>query len=771
MKWVPSNDMKSIIKIVSLGFLILFIDFFNVVHEDDGNVQAFERVISEIVVEGTKRVDPQTVISFGQIQLGDQFDESKLNEIIKNLFNTGLFADVQVALQEGILTIVVQENPLINRVIFEGNNRIEAGDLERELQLKPRLVFTRTKVQQDTQRLIDIYRLSGRFGVKVEPQLVMLEQNRGDLIFVIDEGALSKVSKISFLGNEKFSDSELLDVIQSKEDAFWRFLTSDDTYDPDRLNFDGELLRRFYLNRGFIDFKVISTVAELIPGQANFAVTFTIEEGERYKLNEITLKSAIQNIKLDKLTYLYKELEGKWYNARSISKVIDSLVSKLGADGFAFVDVKRKIKRKKEDNSVELYLYIAKTPRVFVERINIEGNSRTLDEVIRREFDLLEGDAFNVSKLRRARRSIRNLGFFSKAKVDSLAGSSPDRTVIKVSVEEKSTGEISLGAGFSSQDGPLANIGIRERNLLGRGQDLTFNIKGSAARQEFKIGFTEPYFLDRDVSAGFDLIQATTDRQTASSFDERKSGAGLRLGYALGPDMRQRVKYSFERTQIRNVDDQASIFIKEQEGNKTVSQVSHTTSYDRLDNRRQPSKGYAVSVTNELAGLGGDARHLRSKIRAGYFVPLWEDRILSFRAETGFIVGLGEDVEIGERFFLGGRKVRGFAPSGIGPRDADTKDVLGGNKYYSGSVELRFPIGLPNDLGLKASIFSDLGSLSGLDQSSAQILDSAGVRASIGMGLSFATGIGLMRLDFASAMLKEELDETEFISFSFGTGF
>ena len=416
-------------------------------------------------------------------------------------------------------------------------------------------------------------------------------------------------------------------------------------------------------------------------------------------------------------------------------------------------------------------LYIAKTPRVYVERINIEGNSRTLDSVIRREFDLIEGDAFNISKLRRARRSIRNLGFFSKAKVDSLAGSAKDKTIIRVSVEEKSTGEISLGAGFSSQDGPLANIGIRERNLLGKGQDLTFNFKGSAARQEFKIGFTEPYFLDRDVSAGFDLVQSTTDRQTESSFDERKAGGGLRLGYSLGPDLRQRLKYSFERTQIRNVDDQASIFIKEQEGNNTVSQASHTTSYDRLDNRRQPSKGYAVSLTNDLAGLGGDARHLRSKLRAGYFVPILEDQVLSFRLETGYIKGIGKDVKIGQRFFLGGRKIRGFAPSGIGPRDLETKDVLGGNQYYTGSVELRFPIGLPNELGLKASIFSDVGSLSGLDQNSSQIEDSSGLRASVGMGLSWATGIGLMRLDFASAMLKEELDETEFISFSFGTGF
>ena len=763
--------MKFVPKTICFAFFLLFINFFEGVYEKFGSAHASETNILEILVQGAKRIDPETIISFGQIELGEKLDEVKLNEIIKKLFDTGLFADVQLSLQDGVLTVFVEENPLINRVVFEGNDRIDSEDLERELQLKPRQVLTRTKVQQDTQRLLDIYRVTGRFGVKVQPQLVMLEQNRVDLIFEIDEGKLSKISKISFIGNDKFSDSKLRDVIQSKEDAFYRFLTSDSTYDPDRLNFDGELLRRFYLNNGFIDFQVVSTVGELSTGDDSFAVTFTLDEGKRYRLGKITLESAVEDINIEDLHHLLKGLEGSWYNARLINKAVDRLVGQLGLDGFAFVDIKREIKRNVNKNAVVLALYIAKTPRVYVERINIEGNSRTLDAVIRREFDLLEGDAFNVSKLRRARRSIRNLGFFSKAKVDSMPGSAKDKTIIRVSVEEKSTGEISLGAGFSSQDGPLANIGIRERNLLGKGQDLTFNFKGSAARQEFKISFTEPYFLDRDVSAGFDVVQSTTDRQTESSFDERKAGGGLRLGYSLGPDLRQRLKYSFERTQIRNVDDQASIFIKEQEGNNTVSQVSHTTSYDQLDNRRQPSKGYAVSLTNDLAGLGGDARHLRSKLRAGYFVPILEDQVLSFRLETGYIKGIGKDVKIGDRFFLGGRKIRGFAPSGIGPRDLKTKDVLGGNQYFTGSVELRFPIGLPNELGLKASIFSDVGSLSGLDQNSSQIEDSSGLRASAGVGLSWATGIGLMRLDFASAMLKEELDETEFISFSFGTGF
>ncbi|MBH68392.1 MAG: outer membrane protein assembly factor BamA, partial [Rhodospirillaceae bacterium] len=528
---------------------------------------------------------------------------------------------------------------------------------------------------------------------------------------------------------------------------------------------------RFYLNKGFIDFKVISTVAELTPGRSDFVVTFTIEEGERYRLGDITLNSSIKGIDVQQLSEISKTLEGEWYSAVAIDKTIETLTRELGSDGFAFVNIVPKIRRRNNEMTVDLVYKIGETQRVYVERIDIEGNLRTLDEVVRREFDLIEGDAFNASKLRRSKRRIRNLGFFTKAKVSNVLGSSDDKTVIKVSVEEKSTGEISFGVGFSSLDGPLGNIGIRERNLLGRGQDLNFNFQGSAARQEFNLGFTEPYFWGRNISAGIDLFQVTTDRQTASSFDERKAGGGVRFGYSLGPDLRQRIKYQLKRTEIRNVDESASIFIQEQEGKNTVSQISQTLTLDKRDNRHDPSDGYVVSVTGELAGLGGDTRHLRTRLKAGYFFPVFEDNVLAIIAESGYIVGLGEDVEIGERFFLGGQKVRGFSNSGLGPRDANTKDALGGNQYYAGTMELRFPIGLPDELGFKGSMFTDIGNLSEVDRTSSDILDSTGLKASVGMGVSWATAIGLMRLDFASAMLKEDWDETEFIRFSFGTRF
>ena len=727
--------------------------------------------ITSIEVLGTQRIDPETVISYSNLKVGDQSDPDKLDTALKILFKTGLFADVDFVKVGEKLVINVIENPVINRVAFEGNKRIESKDLELELQLKPRLVFTRTKVQQDIQRLLTLYRLSGRFAAQIVPKIIKLEQNRVNLVFEIDEGPLSKIRNISFIGNKDFSDAELSSIIHTKEYAFWRILTSTDTYDPDRLSYDRELLRRFYLNRGYVDFKVLSAVAELTPDQKDFVVTFSIDEGERYKFGKMSLTSNLKGLQEKQLSSYLITREGDWYTAKAVNETIDSISDQLGVLGFAFVKVRPVSDRRQKERIVNLNYTISKTRRVFLERIDIEGNLRTLDKVVRREFDIVEGDAFNISKLRRAKRRIRNLGFFAKTNVKRVMGKSEESTIIKVQIEEKSTGEISFGVGFSSLDGPLANVGIRERNLLGRGQDLNFNFQGSASRQEFKIGFTEPYFMERRLSAGFDLFQVTTDRQTDSSFDERKAGGSLKLGYVLGRDLSQSLKYQLKKTEIRNVDETASTLIKEQEGTNTVSQISQTTVLDKRDNRYEPKDGYVVSLTNELAGLSGDTQHLRTRIKTGYFVSLFEDKVLAFIAESGHIIGIDQDVNIGERFFLGGQTVRGFSNSGIGPRDGITNDALGGNTYYAGSIELRFPLGLGEELGINGSLFTDVGSLWSLDRDSSDILDSSGARASAGFGVSWATGLGLMRVDFASALLKEDWDETEFVRFSFGTRF
>ncbi|UUX50366.1 outer membrane protein assembly factor BamA [Nisaea acidiphila] len=727
--------------------------------------------VDEIEVVGTQRVDPETVRSYMSVKVGDVADAAMLDRSLKALFGTGLFADVSIRPEGRRLIVTVVENPVINRIAFEGNKRIKDEDLGREVQLQPRRVFTRTRVQQDVQRILDVYRLSGRFAASVEPKVIQLEQNRVDLVFEIDEGPLTRIRSISFIGNKVFSDSKLRDKIQTKEYAFWRILTTTDTYDPDRLSFDRELLRRFYLSEGYADFKVVNAVAELTPDQKDFVVTFTLEEGEQYTFGEIDYDIRLKGIEAEALQPLIETIPGETYDADLVDDAVDEITDYLGTLGFAFVDVRPQPNQDREGRTVGITYFVGEGPKVFVERIDIEGNVRTLDRVIRREFQLAEGDAFNTSKMRRSNRRIRNLGFFKSVDVTNREGSQPDRTVITATVEEQSTGEISFGIGFSTVDSVIGDIGIRERNLLGRGQDLRLKFSGSTNRQQFDVGFTEPYFMDRDVSAGFDLFRILRDETDDSSFKEESTGARLRAGYDLAEDLRHSVNYLIKTTEIKDVEDDASRFVRDQEGSETVSQIGHVLTYDTRDSRSDPTEGYFASIGNDLAGLGGTVAHLRTNVRGAYYVPIYEDYVLGLIGEGGYIFGLDDDVGIAERYFVGGNNFRGFARNGIGPRDSDSGDALGGNTYYVGTAEVGFPLGLPGDLGIKGFVFTDVGSLYGIDDSGSEIVDSSKLRASVGTGLAWATAFGLIRIDVAQAVLKEDVDDTEIFRFSFGTRF
>lgn len=726
--------------------------------------------VSEIQVQGTQRIDPATVRSYVLIQPGDLFDPERLDRSLKALFATGLFADVTLRRQGDALVVNVVENPIINRIAFEGNHRIKDEELSREVELRPRVVFTRTRVQQDVQRIVEIYRRSGRYGVTIEPKVIQQPQNRVDLVFEINEGELTPVQTISIIGNKRFSDSTLRGVIQTKEHAFYRFLTNADTYDPDRLSFDRELLRRFYLESGYADFQVLSAVAELTPNREAFVVTFTVEEGKPYTFGKIGFDIALSRITEADLDGLVVSEEGERYNSTKIDDSVDAVTDKLGNLGYAFVDVRPKAQRNPEKQTVDITYQIGEASKVFVDRIDIVGNVRTLDRVIRREMNLVEGDAFNVSNMRRSERRIRNLGFFKSVKVTNTESTAPDRTNIQVAVEEQPTGEISFGIGYSSVEAVIGDVGIRERNLLGRGQDLRFGVSGSASSTEYDISFTEPYFLGRDVSAGFDLFRIER-QQDESSYDEVRTGGSLRAAYDLAPDLRQSVNYTLKSTEITNIDSDASRFIKEQEGETLVSQFGQTLTYDKRDNRLDPRDGYILQFTSEIAGAGGDERFLRLKGKAAYYIPIDEVWGVAFLGQTGYIVGLGEDVSIGERFFIGSNTFRGFEKAGIGPRDIDTGDALGGNQFYVGSAELTFPTGLPQDLGLRAFVFTDVGSLWNVDASGSEVRDLTSVRVSAGVGVEFVTAFGRIRVDVAQAIVKEDFDKTELFRFSFGTRF
>ena len=729
--------------------------------------------ITEIRVVGTQRIDPSTVNSYMQIKPGEPYNAAKVDASLKALFNTGLFADVTLRREGEALIIQVVENPIINRIAFEGNRRLDDDVLDAEVTLRPRVVYTRTKVQNDVKRLLDIYRRSGRFGATVEPKVIQLPENRVDLVFEVDEGPSTGIRAINFIGNEQFSDGSLREVIQTDESAFYRFLSSDDTYDPDRISFDRELLRRFYLSEGYADFRVVSAIAELTEDQEDFVITFTVEEGPEYSFGKVGVTSRMRNVDAGELESLIVGEEGDRYNADEVEESVQALTDSLGARGFAFVDVRPRVNRDREQRLLDVTYEISEGPRVFVERINISGNVRTLDKVVRREFTIAEGDAFNTAKLRATRQRLNNLGFFSSVDITNDPGEAPDRTVINVEVEEQSTGELSIGAGFSSTSGPLGDIAIRERNLLGRGQDLRLGLSLGTEQQRIDLSFTEPYFLDRNLAAGVDAFIRTTDLSSESSFQEDQQGIGLRMGYQLEPNLRHTVRYLLSRQNVDDVEVTASQVVKAQAGSHVTSSVSNEFFLDRLNRRFNPTDGYFGSFNFEIAGLGGSEQFLRNELSSGIYTPLFGTSIIaSLTGEAGHVFTFDDDpVRLSNRFYLGGSSLRGFKSFGVGPRDLATDDAIGGHQFYAGTAEVTFPLGLPEEFDIRGSVFTDFGSSWGVDDPFPNLADDATPRASLGLGLGWVSPFGPLRVDFAGALLKESYDQTQVFSFNFGTRF
>lgn len=735
------------------------------------NAQA-QAVLSQIKVEGSERVEPATVLSYMDIKVGDQMTRENLDATLKSLFATGLFADVSLNQQGNVLIVKVVENPVINEIAFEGNDKIKDDELLGEIQLRPRQVFTRTKVQSDVSRLYQVYRRNGRFSVNIEPKVIRLDQNRVNLVFEIEESGITTIKSIRFVGNKRFDDDRLRTEISTKETAWYRFLTSDDRYDPDRLAFDQELLRKFYLSQGYADFRLLSAVAELSKDRENFFITFTVDEGSRYKVGDVKIVSALRNFDATVLNDQLTLKKGDWYDADEVQNIVDGITNELGDLQYAFVTVRPEINRKREEKSVDITFQVSETPRVFVERVNVAGNVRTHDKVVRREMEIVEGDPFNKSKLAKSEQNIRNLDYFETVNVEARPGSAPDKTVVDIDLAEKSTGELSVGAGFSTSDGPLADFRIRERNLLGKGQDLSLATTIAGKRTEFDVSFTEPHFLDRDLAAGVDLFHITRDLQDESSFDQKRTGGGFRFGYPLSEHWRQVLKYRIERNEITNVEDDASRYVRDQEGERITSAVSQRLEYDTRDSKIFPTEGWQAWLDTEFAGLGGDAEYVSAKTGASYFYPLADRWILNVLGEVGAIDSWGDgDVEINERYFIGGTTLRGFQKAGIGPRDIVTDDSLGGNYFYRGSAEMSFPVGLPEEMGILGHGFTDFGTLWGIDETGSDIVDESSIRASVGLGLSWRSPFGPVRVDVATPVAKEEYDEKEIFRFNFGTRF
>ena len=716
---------------------------------------------------------------------------------MKALFATGLFEDVRIRREGSTVVIVVVENPIVAKVAFEGNKEIEADSLSSEVQLKPRAVYTRARVQADVQRILDLYRRQGMYAAQVDPKIIKLENSRINVVFEINEGPKTKVRAIHFLGNAAFSDSQLRYVISTTQTNWLSFLKGTNIYDPDRLNLDRELLRQFYLKNGYADVRIVSATADLDRDDQGFFITFTIDEGPKYRFGDVDVESALPSVNLPALRKVIMSRPGRVYDAQRIEKTAEALTVTASQEGYAFAQVKPRFDRDEVSRRINVTYVIEEGPRVYIERINIVGNFRTQDQVIRREFNVAEGDAFNRLLVEAAKRRLKALGFFKSVDIDTQPGSSPDRVVLVVTVVEQPTGELSFGAGYSTSEGIIGDISVTERNLMGKGQYVRLSFSGSLERAQADFSFTQPHFLDRNLAAGFDLFSKVVDYTniSVSSYTQSDYGGDIRMGFPIAYNTQLGLRYKFEREDIYDVATNASLAVKESEGVAYVSSVGYTVAYDSRNLPQSPSSGIFVSFSQDLAGVGGDVDYFRSVADGRGYYPLTNKITLVGRVQGGVIDGWGgQDVRMTDLFFKGGETIRGFQLAGYGPRDACEdpstgqhissftcqRDPLGGQIYWAATAEARFPLpGVPDNLGMQGAVFVDAGSLfdpSGIAtkaavQEGSFINDSPQVRMSTGVSLIWQSPLGPLRADFGEALLKASYDKTEVFRFGASTNF
>ena len=717
-------------------------------------------VIRTISVAGAQRLEPTTIVSYIRLRPGQTYTQAAADQALKDLYATELFASANIVNNGGDVVVTVVENPVINRVVLEGNKRLKEDKILPEIKLAARQIFTRSKVRADVARIIELYKRQGRFAATVEPKMVELSQNRVDVVFEINEGPKSKVRQINIIGNEAFSDGDLKGEMLTKEARLTSFLSSRTSYDPDRLAFDQQKLRQFYLTEGYADFRVVSAVAELTPDKRDFIITYVVEEGDRYKFGDVAVESELRDFSSDALTNNLPMKGGDWYDAKLVEDTSDQFKELAGTFGYAFADVEPQFRRNKEDLTMSVTFTLKEAPRVYVERVDVNGNTLTQDKVVRREFRLVEGDAFNSLQVKRSENRIKSLGFFQENfEISQKEGTTPDRIALEANVQEQPTGQLQLSAGFSSIESFILSASIQQRNFRGRGQTVGAGVNYSRYSKSANLSFSEPYVFDRNISAGVDIYRRdlnsfnylNNDRNT--TFQQTTTGGQLRLGVPLTEYSSLVGSYTLNFDDVSLDENQffsdrqspplfecdpllAGRYLCEALGKRTSSILGLTYAYDTLDSRVRPTRGNSMSLTGEFAGLGGSVKYARLRARAAKYFPLGSGFIFSLQGEGGAIKGIGGDsVQLTDRFFLGEPQFRGFDIRGVGPRvlryplvdenndgvaeeirdrNRISDDALGGNFYYLGRAEIEIPLGSGvQELGLRPSVFVDVGALWG----------------------------------------------------------
>jgi outer membrane protein insertion porin family len=773
---------------------------------------AVAQTVNSIVVEGNRRVEADTVRSYFRPGPGGRIGPEQEDEALKALLATGLFSDVRISRSGGRIVVTVAENPVINRVAFEGNKKAKDEQLLAEVQSKPRGTLSRPTVQADVQRIIEIYHRTGRFDISVTPKIIELPNNRVDLVFEIKEGEKTGVRELRFVGAQAFSYGRLKEVIKTSQSNWLSFLQTTDIYDPDRVEADRDLLRRFYLKHGYADVRIVSAVGEYDPNIKGFVVTFTIDEGSQYRVGTVEVISNVRAIDPAVLRSQLKLSAGSVYNADLVEKSVEAMTIQAARQGYAFANVRPRGERNFETKTINLAFVVEEGARAYIERINVRGNTRTRDYVIRREFDLGEGDAYNRALIDRAERRLKNLNYFKTVKITNEPGSAPDRVVINVDVEEQPTGEFSVSGGYSTADGFIAEVSVADRNLMGRGNLGKVSVTYGQRVRGFDLSFVEPFLFGYRMAGGIDVFARQNLASNYISYDSQTIGTNLRLGFALTEEIAFQPRYTFYNqkitlpTNLNNcqfsslapvpgvnpiseaagldtsifangpfggcyADGEASLAVRKElaAGPVNVSMLGYSLSYNTLDNNRNPTSGLYAELKQDFAGVGGDVNFLRTSGEVRNYYEVFSDIVSVIKLQAGNITPWGgKDLRMLDQFQMGPNLVRGFSPAGIGPRDltlGTTNDALGGSLYWGATLEAQTPLYfLPKDIGIKFAAFADAGNLWSykgptfwnVTGETLQVgLDSASmIRSSVGVGLLWDSPLGPLRFDLAYPLKK-----------------